>query len=121
MVIFAAIAMLMTVLAGFILLAWIDWATQDRATRQLDFFLGMLGIGLPLVWSLLNIMLLITRAQTGGQYVAGVRLAREDGEPLSTRDTIAWWFCLIRSCLVGRWRPRQADRFRCSSLWAGRN
>ena len=93
MVIFAAIAMLMLVLAGFILLASSDWATQDVSDAQLYLFLGMNGIGLPLVWSGLNIALLATRDQTGGQYVAGVQIRREDDTTLSVRDKIAWWFC----------------------------
>jgi hypothetical protein len=33
------------------------------------------------------------RAQTGGQYVAGIRLARDDGRRVSSRDAFAWWFC----------------------------
>lgn len=93
MVIFAAIAMLMLVLAGFILLASSDWATQDVSDAQLYLFLGMNGIGLPVIWSVLNIALLAARDQTGGQYVAGVQLGREDGTTANLRDKIVWWFC----------------------------
>jgi uncharacterized RDD family membrane protein YckC len=93
MVIFGAITMIMTVLAGFILLASIDWGTQDPSDPQLYTFLAIIGLGTPLVWTLLNVGLLASRGQTGGQYVAGLRLLREDGEEPSIRDAVAWWFC----------------------------
>jgi hypothetical protein len=93
MVIFAALAMLVTVFAGFLLLATTDWAKQDPSDPQFYMFLAIIGIGTPLAWTVLNLALLATRGQTGGQYVAGIRLAREDGSPLSRRDTAVWWFC----------------------------
>jgi hypothetical protein len=93
MVIFAAITMIMTVLAGFILLASIDWGTQDPTDPQLYTFLAIIGVGTPLVWTLQNLALLTTRGQTGGQYVAGVRLQREDGNEPHLRDALVWWFC----------------------------
>ena len=85
--------MIMTVLAGFILLASIDWGTQDPSDPQLYTFLAIIGLGTPLVWTLLNVALLATRGQTGGQYVAGLRLQREDGHEPTLRDASAWWFC----------------------------
>jgi len=93
MVIFAAITMLMTVLAGFILLASTSWAEDDPSDPRLYTFLAIIGAGVPLVWSALNVGLLATRGQTGGQYVAGLRLALEDGPALRLRDAAAWWFC----------------------------
>ena len=92
-IIFAAIAMVIIVFAGFLLLATTDWAKKDPSDAQFELFLGIIGIGTPLVWTLLNIALLAARGQTGGQYVAGLRLSREDGTPLSLRDVAAWWFC----------------------------
>jgi hypothetical protein len=93
MVIFGAIAMVIVVIAGMVLLLSTDFAEQDPADRDLYSFLGIIGLGTPAVWSLLNIALLSARGQTGGQYVAGVRLARDDGTPLALRDALAWWFC----------------------------
>jgi hypothetical protein len=93
MVIFGALTMIMTVSAGFILLASIDWGTQDPTDPQLYAFLAIIGLGTPLVWTLLNVGLLITRGQTGGEYVAGLRLLREDGDEPKVRNALAWWFC----------------------------
>jgi len=93
MVIFAAIAMVITVFAGFILLYSTDWAEQDATDAQFYTFLAIIGLGVPIAWSALNLSLLLTRNQTGGQYVAGVRLrAAEDGRVLP-REALAWWFC----------------------------
>ncbi len=93
MVIFAAVAMVVTVIAGLQLLLVTRGATQD-STKSVYAFLAIVGLGIPLCWSALNVALLAKRRQTGGQYVAGVRLLREDGRPLSARDAAAWWFCL---------------------------
>ena len=93
MVIFAAIAMIVVVFAGFLLLAMTDWAKKDPSDPQFYTFLAIIGLGTPIVWTGLNLALLATRGQTGGQYVAGLRLAREDGSRLSLRDAAAWWFC----------------------------
>lgn len=94
MVIFAAIAMLTVVFAGFLLLWQTDWAQEDPSDPQFYFFLALIGLGAPLVWSALNIALVSWRGQTGGQYVAGVRIARENGDMLSTRDIVVWWVSL---------------------------
>jgi uncharacterized RDD family membrane protein YckC len=93
MVIFAAISMIIVVVAGIILLASTDWAQQDASDREFYSFLAIIGFGAPLIWTLLNLFLLSRRHQTGGQYVAGIRLAREDQAPLSSRNIVAWWFC----------------------------
>ena len=93
MVIFAAVTMVVAVIAGLQLLIITHGATQD-STKSVYAFLAILGLGIPLAWSALNLALLVTRRQTGGQYVAGIRLVREDGRRLSTRDAVVWWFCL---------------------------
>ncbi len=85
MVIFAAVAMVVTVIAGLQLLLITRGATED-SDNAVYAFLAIIGLGTPLAWSVLNLAVLATRGQTGGQYVAGVRLAREDGRPLSKRD-----------------------------------
>jgi hypothetical protein len=94
MVIFAAIAMVMLVVAGFILLWSTDWAEQDATDPDFYTFVALFGLGTPIVWTVLNVWLLATRGQTGGQYVAGVRAVRVDGSRLSLGGTLAWWFCL---------------------------
>src|SRR5262249_49788747 len=92
-VIFAAIAMIVVVCAGFFLLATTDWAKKDPSDPQFYAFLAIIGLGTPLVWTALNLTLLSTRRQTGGQYVAGLRLIGEDGAKPSTAAVVAWWFC----------------------------
>ena len=93
MVIFAAVAMVVVVIAGFVLLASTRWGENDPSDPQFYTFLAIIGIGVPGIWSALNIALLATRRQTGGQYVAGIRLVREDAARFSLRDALAWWFC----------------------------
>lgn len=93
MVIFSAIAMIVVVIAGFVLLSSTGWAEQDASDAELYTFLAIIGIGAPLVWTALNVALLSIRRQTGGQYVAGLRVARADGRVFSARDAVAWWFC----------------------------
>jgi uncharacterized RDD family membrane protein YckC len=70
-----------------------DLAEQDPTDADTYLFLGIFGIGTPIVWTLLNIPLLATRGQTGGHYVAGLRLVREDARRLSAANAAAWWFC----------------------------
>lgn len=93
MVILAAIIMIVTVISGFILLARIDWGTEDATDPQLYTFLGMIGIGVPLVWSALTIAVLATRNQTAGQYVAGLKLLSEDGGRPAIRNLLGWYVC----------------------------
>lgn len=93
MVIFAAIAMIVVVIAGFVLLASTGWAEQDASDAELYAFLAIIGVGAPAIWTALNLALLSTRGQTGGQYVAGLRVARADGARFAARDALAWWFC----------------------------
>jgi len=93
MVIFAAIAMLMTVFGGALLLALTNGAKNDPSDAETYAFLAIIGIGTPLVWSIMNLTLLATRRQTAGQYVAGLRLQKEDGTQLSRPNALTWWFC----------------------------
>jgi hypothetical protein len=93
MVIFAAVAMVVIVVAGFVLLASTGWATESDADAEVNVFLGILTLGIPGVWSVLNLALLVTRHQTGGQYVAGLMLGREDRRALANSNAVAWWFC----------------------------
>jgi hypothetical protein len=93
MVIFTAISLVMVVIAGFVLLLSTDWAQQDASDPDFYAFLAIIGIGVPALWTALNLFLLSTRSQTGGQYVAGTRTLREDGSRLRKRDAARWWFC----------------------------
>lgn len=93
MVIFAAVAMIVTAIAGLQLLLVTGGATHD-SDNGIYAFLAIIGLGTPLAWSALNLLVLFMRGQTGGQYVAGVRIAREDGGTVTRRDALAWWFCL---------------------------
>jgi len=94
MVIFGALAMVMIVIAGFVLLLATDWAQKDASDAVAYGFLAIIGLGTPLAWSLLNLLLLSTRRQTGGQYVAGLRVAREDAQAMRPGTAAAWWFLL---------------------------
>lgn len=94
MVIFSAVAMIMVVVAGAQLLLVTHGATRNASDPTLYAFLAIIGLGAPLVWTVLNVFLLLARHQTGGQYVAGVRVARADGGEPSGRAIVAWWFCL---------------------------
>ena len=94
MVIFAAIAMIMLVIAGFILLWSTDWAEQDASNAELYTFITIFGLGTPLIWTALNLSLLMARGQTAGQYVAGVRMVQQDGMRLGSKPALVWWFAL---------------------------
>ena len=93
MVILCAIAMLVSIGALFVLLFATDYAEHDPSNATLLGCFALLFLGVPAIWSVLNVALLLTRQQTGGQYVAALRLTREDGAVLSSRTALAWWFC----------------------------
>jgi hypothetical protein len=93
MVIFAAVAMMVIVVAGAVILLATDGAEQDATNRELYTFVAIIGLGTPLIWTVLNVALLVTRGQTGGQYVAGLRARRENGDSLDVGAALTWWFC----------------------------
>ncbi len=92
MVILSAIAMLASIATLFLFLLATDNAEQDISTAATLSCLTPLLFGVPIAWSALNIVLLLTRQQTGGHYVAALRIAPETGQPWSTRTAFAWWF-----------------------------
>jgi hypothetical protein len=94
MVIFAAVAMLTFVLAGAIILVATQNVTDDATNSDIYTFVAIIALGTPVIWTLLNVSLLVLRGQTGGQYVAGVRLEGEDGQRARLKSVLAWWFCL---------------------------
>jgi uncharacterized RDD family membrane protein YckC len=93
MVIFASVAMSVGALAGGLLLATTHGGKTDPSDRQFYTFFAIIGIGTPALWSLLNLSLLAWRGQTGGQYMAGSRMQRDNGSPLTLRAVVAWWCC----------------------------
>jgi hypothetical protein len=93
MVILAAITMLVSIGTLFLFLWATDMAEQDLSTAKTVLCLMPLFIGVPVVWSALNIWLLMSRAQTGGQYVAALRLQPESSAAMTMRTALAWWFC----------------------------
>ncbi len=92
MVIFAAVAMVFTIIGGLQLLIVTHGATTD-SEHSMYAFLGIIGVGTPLAWTALSLTVLLTRGQTAGQYVAGIRMLREDGSRLRARGALSWWFC----------------------------
>lgn len=94
MVIFAAIAMVIVVVSGFFFLWSTDFAEQDPSDRTLQIFGAAIAVAPPLAWTLLNVTLLLLRGQTGGQYVAGIKLVAGEGKPLGARQAWAWWIAL---------------------------
>jgi hypothetical protein len=93
MTILAAIAMVASIGSLFLLLFATDWGEQDLGTGTTIACLLVVLIGVPGVWSVLNVFLLLTRRQTGGQYVAALRLRRDSGDGMPLRTALAWWFC----------------------------
>jgi hypothetical protein len=92
MTILAAIAMVASIAALFLVLLATDMAEQDLGTGALVGCLLVVVAGVPAVWSVLNLVLLVTRRQTGGQYVAALRVKRDEGEGMPLRTALAWWF-----------------------------
>jgi hypothetical protein len=93
MVIFSALTMVIVAFAGLLLMLMTDFAQQDASDPQLYTFLAVIGIGVPLIWSGMNLALLLLRGQTGGQYVAGVGVRSEDGRRVRLREALTWWLC----------------------------
>lgn len=93
MVILSAITMLVSIATLFLFLWATDMAEQDLSTAKTVACLIPLFIGVPAVWSALNLALLMTRRQTGGQYVAALRIQPDGGVPMTARTALTWWFC----------------------------
>jgi len=93
MTILAAIAMVASIGSLFLLLFATDWGEQDLGTGTTVACLLVVLAGVPAVWSALNIFLLLTRRQTGGQYVAALRVRCDSGDGMPLRTALAWWFC----------------------------
>lgn len=91
MVILAAITMLVSIGTLFIFLWATDMAEQDLSTGKTVACLTPLFLGVPALWSALNLALLMKRSQTGGQYVAALRV-QPDAGAMTMRTAAAWWF-----------------------------
>jgi hypothetical protein len=94
MVIFGAVTILILVIATVPVMVSSDFAEKDPSDAAITAATAIMSGGLVVVWSALCLGLLVTRGQTGGQYVAGIRLVRDDGAPLTWRNALAWWFSL---------------------------
>jgi hypothetical protein len=92
MVIFAAITMLASIGTLFLFLWATGMAEQDLSTAKTIACLTPVFAGVPVVWSALNIGLLMMRGQTGGQYVAALRLRADADAAIAARTVTVWWF-----------------------------
>lgn len=93
LVIQAAFLMVFFVIAGFQLLASSDFGEQDPPESAYWAFVSIL-MGTLLFWSLFTVGLVLLRGQTAGQYVAGLRICREDGSRPGLSTLLRWWFGL---------------------------
>ena len=93
MTILAAIAMVGSIGSLFLLLFATDWGEQDLGTGATIACMLVVLVGVPAIWSILNIFLLMARRQTGGQYVAALRVRPDAGDGMPLRTALAWWFC----------------------------
>jgi uncharacterized RDD family membrane protein YckC len=93
MVVFVSVATSVAACSGALLLATTHWGKSEPSDRQFYTFFAIIGAGTPVVWTLLNVILLAWRGQTGGQYLAGSRIQREDGSSISLLRAVAWWCC----------------------------
>lgn len=92
-VIQAAFLMVFFVIAGFQLLASSNFGEQDPPESAYWAFVSIL-MGTLLFWSLFTVGLVLWRSQTAGQYVAGLRICREDGGRPGLATLLRWWFGL---------------------------
>lgn len=93
LVIQAAFLMVFFVIAGFQLLASSDFGEQDPPESAYWAFVSIL-MGTLLFWSLFTVGLALWRGQTAGQYVAGLRIRRDDGGKPGLGTLLRWWFGL---------------------------
>lgn len=94
MVIFAAMAMVVMVIVGAVFLWAVGGGTDDAPDSYFYAAFSVVAAFTPLLWSAMNVALLAARGQTGGQYVAGVRLEGAGGGRPAGRQILAWWLCL---------------------------
>lgn len=94
MVIFAAMAMVVMVVVGAVFLWAVGGGTDDAPDSYFYAAFSVVAAFTPLLWSAMNVALLAARGQTGGQYVAGVRLEGASGGRPAGRQILAWWLCL---------------------------
>lgn len=92
-VILLSFTLFFLVIAGFQLLATSDFGEVDPPDSSFYAAVAILLAAIP-AWSVFNLALLRWRAQTGGQYVLGIRVARTDGSPPSFRQHLARWLLL---------------------------
>jgi uncharacterized RDD family membrane protein YckC len=93
-VILVSFGLMFLVIAGFQLLLTSDFGDVDPPDSSLYAFVAIPFGGTIIGWTLFNVALLWWRAQTAGQYVAGIRVQREDGSAPTRRQVLAWWLLL---------------------------
>lgn len=93
-VILVSFGLMFLVIGGFQLLLTSDFAEVDPPDSSLYAFVAIPFGGTLIGWTLFNVVLLWWRAQTAGQYVAGIKVQRENGSAPTRRQLVAWWLVL---------------------------
>jgi uncharacterized RDD family membrane protein YckC len=94
-----SIVLLGFVLVSFVVSGLVLWISSDLGAKDPPdagyyAFVGIF-IGLTLIaWSAFNVALLCWRAQTVGQYLTGLRVVDENGQPTTPSRQTARWFAL---------------------------
>jgi uncharacterized RDD family membrane protein YckC len=95
-VVLVSFGLVFIVIAGFQLLAASGFKPEraDPPDSSLYAFVAIPLGGTLIGWTLFNVALLWWRAQTAGQYVAGIKVQREDSSAPTRRQLVAWWLML---------------------------
>jgi uncharacterized RDD family membrane protein YckC len=93
-VILLSFILLFFVIAGLQLLLSSDFTERDAPDSAIYAAPAIVLGGTMIAWSCFNLALLRWRGQTTGQYVAGIRVRRQDGSPPSRRQIVLRWLLL---------------------------
>lgn len=93
-VILLSFIFLFFVIAGLQLLVISDFAERDAPDSSMYAAPAIVLGGTMIAWSCFNLALLRWRGQTAGQYVAGIRVRRQDGSSPSGRQLLLRWLLL---------------------------
>lgn len=93
-VILVSFGLVFFAIAGFQLLLTSDFTEVDPPDSSLYAAPAIVLGGTLIGWMLFNVALLWWRAQTAGQYVAGIKVQREDGSAPTRRQLVAWLLML---------------------------
>ncbi len=81
-------------LAGLVLWLSSNLGKEDPPDSAYYAFIGIFIGGTIISWSVFNIVLMLWRRQTAGQYIAGLRIVCADESTPSTGQTLLRWFAL---------------------------